>query len=193
MTLTVAIRLRAFAQTGAAPPPAACAAHMVAIEGCAWTGLVLVLNGASANWVLFGVFIAPARYLPPGTATPGASLLYFAVPCLLLGTILQSCAACVLHGMPGVGRSRTHCCCPERRQVEVYALPVAGRAPPGLYAMPGAAGGVLPGMYGVGGGAGGSAPPGMAAPVYALPAQEGQTLARLNYLQLNNPKGVYSV
>jgi hypothetical protein len=120
MMLTVAIRLRAFAQTGAFPPPAKCAANLVAAEGSAWAGLALVLVGAAASLLAFYLL---AGLLPPGTATPGASLLCFAVPCLLAGTILLSCAAGHVRGMPGVGRSRTHCCCPEaHREAQAGAL-----------------------------------------------------------------------
>ena len=127
-TLLVAIRLRAFSQSRALPPTAACAANLVAIEGLAWTGFLIVLGGAAANWYIFSTSIAPAGLLPPGTETPGASLLYFAVFCLLLANLLLSFAARLLHGMPGLGRSRTHCLCPEPgAQARGAGVPVSPR------------------------------------------------------------------
>jgi soluble P-type ATPase len=65
--------------------------------------------------------------------SPGASLLGFAVACLLLGAILFSVAGSFVSGIPGLGASRANCCCVEREPPPQGAPPIVSAPvpPPG--------------------------------------------------------------
>jgi len=111
------------------PATGCCSPSMPAVVGCLWTGVVYVFFGACSNWALFDTYRRLFSLDTP-SASPGYSFLIFAVLCLVAAAILFSYAGCLLRGMPGVGASRSNCCCVERGTpiapaASLYQQPVA--------------------------------------------------------------------
>ena len=112
MGLQMAVRVRTFLLSKTFPATGCCSPSMPAVVGCLWTGVLIVLGGASANWALLDlVYYFDAA---SASATPGFFFLIFAVLCLVAAAILFSYAGCLLRGMPGVGTSLSNCCRVER-------------------------------------------------------------------------------
>ena len=129
MGLQMAVRVRTFLLSKTFPATGCCSPSMPAVVGCLWTGVVYVFFGACSNWALFDTYRRLFSLDTP-SASPGYSFLIFAVLCLVAAAILFSYAGCLLRGMPGVGASRSNCCCVERGTptapaAALYQQPVA--------------------------------------------------------------------
>ena len=102
-------RVSAVSKNGS-PPPIGCGG-MPAIQGLSWFGLFVFTVGAAWDWALFGVIRALSGASGVGA---GGSLMAAAFAFLLLSAVFFSVTGCcVLGPLPGVGTSKTNCCCAE--------------------------------------------------------------------------------
>ena len=98
-----AVRLRQLAVGGAMPAACAsgccCAPSAPAIQGLAWSGVLLYfILGLSTRLLM----------------VPGLALDVFSVICLLVGCVLASVSGCCAMGpLPGLGAGRANLCCAE--------------------------------------------------------------------------------
>jgi len=105
-------RVRAVSKYGAAPPVSCCGPGMPAIQGLAWFGMIMYIIGMAIDWTLIGLIRAVVRV---GGVGPGGNLAAASFVFLLAGACSYSVAGCCRLGpLPGVGTSRSSCCCIER-------------------------------------------------------------------------------
>jgi hypothetical protein len=106
-----------------------CLPSYPAILGLGWTGFIIALVGASEIWaVLLNLWAFLGLGLVKNAVGAGGAMLATALFCLLVANVLASVVGCYrLGNMPGVGRSRTNCCCVERSFAANSAKASAGR------------------------------------------------------------------
>ena len=121
-------RMRGVAAAGVPPPLSCCMPSLPAIQGTAWVGLAVVTVGCAVDWFIMGVFTAIISSSSLGNA--GSSYLAFAFACIVVACILFSVVGCCTIGhLPGLGRSRTCCCCGERNAQSPETLEAPGGQP----------------------------------------------------------------
>ena len=105
-----------------------CLPSYPAILGLGWFGFIIALVGASEIWaVLLVLWAFLGLGLVRNAVGAGGAMLATALACLLVANIISSVVGCCrLGSMPGVGRSRTNCCCVERSLAANGAVVSAG-------------------------------------------------------------------
>ncbi len=119
MAIVALFRMRGVAVAGVPPPVGCCTPSAPAIQGTAWTGLIIVTIGCAIDWALISSLNYVSNSVGQTDASTlgqaGPSYLAFAFCSIVVACVCFNVVGCCLIGhLPGLGRSSTNCCCGER-------------------------------------------------------------------------------